>query len=56
MNDIKKFLYSLSADDEKTITNRKIIKFIYKIDSNKMLKINEVINRALQRFVDVIII
>ena len=55
INNIEKFFYSSSADDEKTITNHKIIKVVYKINSNKMLEINEIINKTLQRFVNVVI-
>ena len=55
MNDIKKFFYSSSAYDDKTMTNRKIIKVVYNIDSNKALKINKIINKALRRLVNVVI-
>ena len=35
------------------MTNREIIKIIYKIKLNKALKINEITNKILQQFVDV---
>ena len=49
MNDIEKFIYSSSTDDNKTMTRRKIIKIVYKINSNKTLKINEIINKTLRQ-------
>ena len=55
MNDIKKFVYFLLINDDKTITRRKIIKIVYKINSNKTSKINEVINKTLQQFARIII-
>ena len=55
INDIEEFFYSSSADDEKTMTNYKIIKIVYKVNLNKTLKIYKIINKALQRFVNVII-
>ena len=48
INDIKKFIYSLSINDDETITRRKIIKIVYKINLNKALKINKIINKTLQ--------
>ena len=54
MNNIEKFIYSLSTDDEETMTRRKIIKIVYKINSNKILKINEIINKTLQQLARVI--
>ena len=53
-NNIKKSFYSLSTNDEKTMTNRKLIKVIHKIDINKILKVNEIINRALKQFVAIV--
>ena len=55
INDIEKFFYSSSADDEKAMTNYKIIKIIYKIDLNKISEINKIINKTLRRLVNVII-
>ena len=55
MNDIEKFVYFLSADDDETIIRREIIKIVYKIKLNKMLKINEIINKAMQQFARIII-
>ena len=55
INNIKNSFYSLLIDDKKTIINCNIIKIVYKINSNKMLKINEIINKTLRRLVDVVI-
>ena len=43
-NDIEEFFYLLLTNDEKTIINRKLIKIVYKVNINKSLKINEIIN------------
>ena len=48
MNDIKKFVYSLSINDNEAVTRREIIKVVYKINLNKMSRINKVINKALR--------
>ena len=50
---IKTFFYIMSTNDEKIILNREIIKIIYKIELNKTLKINKIINQILRRFIDV---
>ena len=55
MNDIEKFVYFLSIDDDETMTHREIIKIVYKINLNKMLKINEIINKTLRQLARVII-
>ena len=55
MNDIEKFIYFLSTDDDETMTRREIMKVIYKINSNKTSKINKVINKALRQLVRIII-
>ena len=55
MNDIKKFVYSLSTNDDETMTRREIMKIIYKINLNKMLKINEIINKTLRQLARIII-
>ena len=47
MNDIEKFIYFLLTDNDETMTCREIIKIVYKINLNKMLKINKVINKTL---------
>ena len=47
MNDIERFIYFSSINDGETMTHREIIKIIYKISSNKTLKINKIINKAL---------
>ena len=55
MNDIEKFVYSSSTKNDETMTRHKIMKVIYKINLNKMLKINEIINKTLRQFARVII-
>ena len=55
MKNIEKFNYSLSINDEASMTRREIIKIIHKINLNKTFKINEIINRALRQLVRVII-
>ena len=55
MNDIKKFIYFLSTNDDETMTRREIIKIVYKVNSNKMSKINEIINKTLRQFARIII-
>ena len=55
MNDIERFVYSSSTNDDETVTRREIIKIIYKINSNKTSKINEVINKALRQLARIII-
>ena len=55
MNDIEKFIYFSSTDDDETVTRREIIKIVYKINLNKMLKVNEIINKTLRQFAQIII-
>ena len=55
MNDIEKFVYFSSINDDETMTRRKITKIVYKINLNKMSKINEIINKALRQLAKVII-
>ena len=55
MNDIEKFVYFSSTNDDETMTCRKIIKAVYKVNSNKVSKINEIINKALRQLVRIII-
>ena len=47
INDIKKFVYFLLINDDETMTRHKIMKIIYKINLNKMLKVNKIINKML---------
>ena len=47
MNDIKNFIYFSLTDNDETMTRREIMKIVYKIDLNKMLKVNEIINKTL---------
>ena len=55
MNDIEKFICFSSTDDDKIMIRREIIKVVYKINLNKMLKINEIINKTLQQLARIII-
>ena len=55
MNDIKKFIYFLLTENDETVTHREIIKIVYKINSNKTSKINEIINKTLRQLARVII-
>ena len=47
MKNIKEFNYFLLIDDEASITRRKVMKVIHKINLNKILEINKIINKAL---------
>ena len=55
IKNVAKFNYFLSINDKTSITHRKIIKIIYKINLNKIFKINKIINKILRQFVRVII-
>ena len=55
INDIEKFVYFLSTEDDETMTRREIMKTVYKINSNKTSKINEIINKTLRQLARVII-
>ena len=55
MNDIEKFVYFSSTENDETVTRRKVIKIVYKINSNKMSKVNEIINKALRQLARIII-
>ena len=46
--DIKTFFYFTSTSDEKMMTNREIIKTVYKVELNKVLKTNEITNKNLR--------
>ena len=48
INNIKKFIYFSSTDDDETMTRREIIKAVYKINLNKISKFNEIINKVLR--------
>ena len=55
MNDIEKFIYFSSTDDDETMTRCEIIKIVYKIDLNKMSKVNKIINKTLRQLARIII-
>ena len=48
MKNIAKFDYFSLIDDETSMTRREIIKIIHKINSNKIFKINKIINKTLR--------
>ena len=47
MKNVKKFNCFFSVDNETLMTHYKIIKIIHKINSNKVFKINKIINKTL---------
>ena len=55
MKNVEKFNCSSLIDDEASITRREIMKVIHKINSNKIFKINEIINRTLRQLARVVI-
>ena len=55
MKNVIKFNYSSSVDDKTWMIHRKIMKIIHKINSNKIFKINKIINKALRQFARVIV-
>ena len=55
MKDIAKFNYFSLINNETSITRRKIIKIIYKVNLNKIFEINEIINRTLRQLTHVVI-
>ena len=55
IKNVEKFNYFSLIDDETSITRREVMKIIYKINSNKTFKINEIINKTLRQFVRVVV-
>ena len=55
IKNIKEYEYFSLIHDETSMTRREIMRIIHKINLNKTFKINEVINKALQQFIHVII-
>ena len=55
MKNAAKFNYSLSINDEASMTRREMMKIIHKINSNKTFEINEIINKALRQLVRVVV-
>ena len=55
IKNVAKFNYSLSIDDETSMTRRKIMKIIHKINLNKAFKINEIINKTLRQLIRVVV-
>ena len=55
MKDVAEFDYFLSVDDEASMTRREMMKVIHKINSNKTLEINEIINKTLRQLARVVV-
>ena len=55
IKDVAKFDYFSLINDETSMTHREIMKIIHKINLNKTFEINEIINKALQQLVRVIV-
>ena len=55
INNIKRFIYFSSTDDDEAMTFREIIKIVYKISLNKISKINKIINKTLRQLARIII-
>ena len=55
IKNVTKFDYFSLIDDETSMTRREIMRIIHKISSDKIFKINKIINKALRQFADVII-
>ena len=55
IKNVKEYKYFLLIHDEASMTRCEIMKIIYKISSNKTIKINKIINKTLQQFARVII-
>ena len=55
MNNIEEFVYSTLIEKNSLITKWEMMKAIYKTASNKILKINEVINKALRQLIHIVL-
>ena len=55
MKNIAKLDYFSLIDNETSMTRREVIKIIHKINSDKAFEINEIINRALRQFANIIV-
>ena len=55
IKNVAKFDYFSLIDDEASMIRREIMKVIHKINSNKIFKINEIINRTLRQLAHVVI-
>ena len=55
MKNVAEFNYFSSVNDETSMTHRKIIKIIHKINLNKTFEINEIINKTLRQFIRVVV-
>ena len=55
INNIKKFVYFSLINDDETMTCHEIMRIVYKINLNKMSKINKIINKTLRQLARIII-
>ena len=55
IKNVAKFNYFSSIDDKTSMTRRKIIKVIHKINLNKTFKINKIINKTLRQLARIVI-
>ena len=55
MKNVEKYEYFSLIHNEASMTHREIIKVIHKINSDKIFKINEIINKILRQLARVII-
>jgi hypothetical protein len=52
---MNEFSYSIFIEDDKTILKRKVIRIVHKTIFNKILRINNVINCALQQLIRIVL-
>jgi hypothetical protein len=55
INDLNKFFYSIFMKDNKMMSKCKVIRAIYKTTSNKISRINNIINCVLQHLIFIIL-
>jgi hypothetical protein len=55
VNNLNEFSYLISIKDNKIMSKRKVIRAMHKTTSNKILKINNVINCVLQQLICIVL-
>ncbi len=55
VNNLNKFFYLIFIKDDKIMSKRKVIKAMHKTTFNKILEINDVINRTLRQLIRIIL-
>jgi len=55
VDNLNEFSYSTSIEDNEIVSKRKVIKAMHKITSNKILKINNIINYALRQLICIVL-